>query len=219
MKPSEGQAGPVTSLATALFAALPELAQGDFSERRGACRQSAARRRGGGAADRRRAHPRRRSGAARAPFRSAVAAGAGVACRSIGRTVRASGRRRRARGALRRPSRNWSRPAKSGASPRCALIFTSCCSSNPCSRRSRKRAPASISARRVLRSLPKSCARRPRRRGLLFERNAENGALDERLLADAKTADSLPLLQFTLRQLYERRIEARRRDAADARCL
>ena len=34
------------------------------------------------------------------------------------------------------------------------------------------------------------------------------GALDERLLADANTADSLPLLQFTLRQLYERRSEA-----------
>ena len=44
--------------------------------------------------------------------------------------------------------------------------------------------------------------------GLVFESNAENGALDEQLLADAKTADSLPLLQFTLRQLYERRMEA-----------
>jgi WD40 repeat protein len=44
--------------------------------------------------------------------------------------------------------------------------------------------------------------------GLAFEANAENGLLDERLLADAKTADSLPLLQFTLRQLYERRVEA-----------
>src|SRR5262249_24529970 len=32
-------------------------------------------------------------------------------------------------------------------------------------------------------------------------------ALDDRLLADAKNADSLPLLQFTLQQLYERRVE------------
>src|SRR6516225_4414146 len=43
--------------------------------------------------------------------------------------------------------------------------------------------------------------------GLVFETNAEKGDLGERLLADAKTADSLPLLQFTLRQLYERREE------------
>jgi hypothetical protein len=43
--------------------------------------------------------------------------------------------------------------------------------------------------------------------GLVFESDDKHGALDERLLADAKTADSLPLLQFTLRQLYERRRE------------
>jgi tetratricopeptide (TPR) repeat protein len=43
--------------------------------------------------------------------------------------------------------------------------------------------------------------------GLLFERDAKKGALDERLLADARTADSLPLLQFTLQQLYEHRRE------------
>ena len=43
--------------------------------------------------------------------------------------------------------------------------------------------------------------------GLVFETETENGELGERLLADAKTADSLPLLQFTLRQLYERREE------------
>jgi hypothetical protein len=43
--------------------------------------------------------------------------------------------------------------------------------------------------------------------GLLFERDADKGDLDDRLLADAKTADSLPLLQFTLRQLYDQRAE------------
>ena len=43
--------------------------------------------------------------------------------------------------------------------------------------------------------------------GLVFETDTEKGELGERLLADAKTADSLPLLQFTLRQLYERREE------------
>jgi len=44
--------------------------------------------------------------------------------------------------------------------------------------------------------------------GLTFENDPAKGMLDERLLADAKTADSLPLLQFTLQQLYERRVEA-----------
>jgi tetratricopeptide (TPR) repeat protein len=46
--------------------------------------------------------------------------------------------------------------------------------------------------------------------GLTFESDAAKGELDERLLADVESAsnrgaDSLPLLQFTLRQLYERR--------------
>ena len=43
--------------------------------------------------------------------------------------------------------------------------------------------------------------------GLVFETDNQKGELGERLLADAKTAESLPLLQFTLRQLYERREE------------
>jgi Novel STAND NTPase 1 len=43
--------------------------------------------------------------------------------------------------------------------------------------------------------------------GLVFETDTEKGELGERLLGDAKSADSLPLLQFTLRQLYERREE------------
>src|SRR5260221_179652 len=41
--------------------------------------------------------------------------------------------------------------------------------------------------------------------GLVFGTDTEKGELGDRLLADAKSADSLPLLQFTLRQLYERR--------------
>ena len=43
--------------------------------------------------------------------------------------------------------------------------------------------------------------------GLVFETLPVKGALDDRLLADAKSAESLPLLQFTLRQLYEQRAE------------
>jgi eukaryotic-like serine/threonine-protein kinase len=45
--------------------------------------------------------------------------------------------------------------------------------------------------------------------GLTFENEPTKGALDERLLADAKNADSLPLLQFTLQQLYERRSDTK----------
>ena len=44
---------------------------------------------------------------------------------------------------------------------------------------------------------------------LTFESDRGKGTLDDRLLADAKTADSLPLLQFTLQQLYERRVETK----------
>jgi tetratricopeptide (TPR) repeat protein len=43
--------------------------------------------------------------------------------------------------------------------------------------------------------------------GLAFEVDGERGPLDQRLLTDAKTADSLPLLQFTLRRLYEQRVD------------
>jgi hypothetical protein len=43
--------------------------------------------------------------------------------------------------------------------------------------------------------------------GLAFEQDAGHGILDDRLLADARTADILPLLQFTLHQLYERRVD------------
>jgi tetratricopeptide (TPR) repeat protein len=43
--------------------------------------------------------------------------------------------------------------------------------------------------------------------GLTFESDPAKGPLDDRLLADAKNADSLPLLQFTLQHLYERRVE------------
>jgi tetratricopeptide (TPR) repeat protein len=43
--------------------------------------------------------------------------------------------------------------------------------------------------------------------GLAFEVDGDRGSLDQRLLTDAKTADSLPLLQFTLRRLYEQRVD------------
>jgi eukaryotic-like serine/threonine-protein kinase len=43
--------------------------------------------------------------------------------------------------------------------------------------------------------------------GLSFEIDAQSGALDGRLLADAASAESLPLLQFTLRRLYDQRQE------------
>jgi len=44
--------------------------------------------------------------------------------------------------------------------------------------------------------------------GLTYESDPAKGALDDRLLADATTPDSLPLLQFALQQLYERRVQS-----------
>ena len=41
--------------------------------------------------------------------------------------------------------------------------------------------------------------------GLIYERNADGVSLDERLLQDAGDAAALPLLQFTLNELYEQR--------------
>ena len=43
--------------------------------------------------------------------------------------------------------------------------------------------------------------------GLAYETDPAKGALDDRILADAASPDSLPLLQFALQQLYERRVE------------
>ena len=206
MKPSEGQAGAVASLAAALFAALPELAQGDFPT---ADALADNLRRGGAAAARpiaarSRASPRPSAqDGAEQPLRPALVLLVDqleeLFAQAVGDDERA------AFAELSRSS--WQR-AGSGASPRCAPTSTSSCSSSRRSRRSRKPAQASISGRRERPSLPKSCAL-PRRPPASCSRlAAEKGALDERLLADANTADSLPLLQFTLRQLYERRVEA-----------
>ena len=43
--------------------------------------------------------------------------------------------------------------------------------------------------------------------GLAYETDPAKGPLDDRILADAASPDSLPLLQFALQQLYERRVE------------
>ena len=71
----------------------------------------------------------------------------------------------------------------------------------------RRRAPASTSDRPARRSWPRSCADRRRPPGSRSS-GCREGRAGERLLADARTADSLPLLQFTLRRLYEQRADA-----------
>jgi hypothetical protein len=206
MKPSEGQAGPVASLAAGLFAALPELAQGDFPT---ADALADNLRRGGAAAARpivgalgRIAEAAQRERQAEQPLRSGVvllvdqleelfAQAVGDAERaafadSLKQLV-ATGRvwciaTLRAdlyQQLLEQPVLKVMKEAGAGLDL------------GP---------PGAAELAEIVRA-PAAAA------GLVFERDTGHGALDERLLADAKTADSLPLLQFTLRQLYERRIE------------
>jgi hypothetical protein len=98
MRPSDGGAGPLLALASALIAAgaLPELAQGDYPDAAALADNLA---RGGAAASAggARARSHRRGGAAATSQRAAAADGIGVAGRSTRGTVRAGRRRGRAR--------------------------------------------------------------------------------------------------------------------------
>ena len=206
MKPSEGQEGPLASLATALFDALPELAQGDFSTRDVLVDLL---RRGGAAVAR--------------PITSALA-----------RIAEATQRERHVVAPLRATCVLLIDQLEElfaqtvGDDERAA--FAECLKVLVATRlvwcivtlradlyelllrqptlKEIKEAGASLDLgppgpaelAEIVRA-PATAA------GLVFEATPNKGALDERLLADAKTADSLPLLQFTLRQLYERRAD------------
>jgi WD40 repeat protein len=207
MKPSEGQAGPVASLAAALFATLPELAQGDFPT---AAALIDNLRRGGAAAARpvvgaltRIAETEQHERRAELPLRpvlvllvdqleelfaQAIADDERAAFAEVLKELVATGQvwcigtlRADLYELLLRQS-VLKAMKEAGAS----LDLTP---------------PGAAELAEIVRA-PAAAA------GLVFESNAEQGAVDERILADAKTPDSLPLLQFTLRQLYERRTEA-----------
>ena len=119
LKPGEGQAGPVAALAAALFAALPELAEGDFPTAAaladncsGGCRGCPA---GRGCA---RAHRRGRTTRAprRAPLRPALL----LLVDQLDELFAGPMGKKLPREPSPRPSPDSSRTAASGASPRCA---------------------------------------------------------------------------------------------------
>lgn len=204
MKPSEGQSGPLASLATALLTALPELAQGDFPTV-GALTDNL--RRGGPSAARpvvgalaRVAEAMQRKHASETRPRAALAllvdqveelfaqatsdderTGFAQALKELVATgaVWCIGT---LRADLYEP---WLRqPLLNALKEEGASIDLA--PPGPAELAEIVRAPAAAA-------------------GLVFEHHPQYGPLDDRLLADAKTADSLPLLQFTLRQLYDRR--------------
>jgi WD40 repeat protein len=206
MKPGDDRAGPLFSLATALFAALPELAQGDFPT-------------GAMLAD----HMRRGGASAGRPIAGALARAAAASQRALHREdpprvvvlllvdqleeifAQAIGDEERVAFAetlkeLTAAGRVWC-IATLRADLYELLLRQPVLNSLKEAGASLDLGPPGAAELAEIVRAPAAAA------GLLFETDAQHGALDERLLADAKTADSLPLLQFTLRQLYERRVE------------
>jgi eukaryotic-like serine/threonine-protein kinase len=204
MKPSEGQAGPLLSLTTTLFAALPELAEGDFPTPAALADHL---RRGGAAAPVVRALERvaaiaRRERHTDQPLRPAL-----VLLVDQLEELFAQGVDDEERATFAETLKEFvaTRQVWCVATLRADLYELML--KQPVLA-SMKEAGASLDLgppgagdlAEIVRA-PAAAA------GLVFEGDAQHGALDERLLADAKTAESLPLLQFTLRQLYERRVE------------
>jgi tetratricopeptide (TPR) repeat protein len=206
MKPGEGQAGPVASLATALFAALPELAQGDFPTAEAL-------------AD----HLRRGGAAAARPIIGA-----------LGRISEAAQRERHSEKPLPpclvllvdQLEEVFAQAVGDDERAAFAEVIAELVATHEvwCVATLRADLYELLLKQPMLKTLKETgtsvdlgppgaaelaeIVRAPAAAaGLSFENNIQKGALDERLLADAKTADSLPLLQFTLRQLYEHRQE------------
>ncbi len=206
MKPSEAQAGPVASLAAALFDALPELAQGDFPNAEALTDNL---QRGGAAA----ARPvtgalTRIADAAQAKRQSETALRPGLALlvdQLDELFAQAIGEAERTAFAEAVKELIGTRQVWCIATLRADLYEQVL--KQPVLKALKEAGssfdlgpPGPAELAEIVRA-PATAA------GLLFEASREKGELDERLLADAKTADSLPLLQFTLRQLYERRVE------------
>jgi tetratricopeptide (TPR) repeat protein len=206
MKPSEGQAGPLLSLAAALFAALPELAQSDFPTPIALADHF----RGGAAAAARpvvRALERvaeiaRRERHADQPLRPAL-----VLLVDQLEEVFAQGVDDDERAAFAKSLKELvaTRQVWCVATLRAdlyeLLLKQPTLAAMKEAGASLDLAPPGAAELAEIVRAPAAAA------GLVFESDDKHGALDERLLADARTADSLPLLQFTLRQLYERRRE------------
>jgi tetratricopeptide (TPR) repeat protein len=206
MKPGEGQTGPVSSLAAALFAALPELVQGDFSSA-GALADNL--RRGGSPAARpivgalaRVAEAAQRETHSDKPLRPALVLLVDQLDELFAQAV---GDEERA--AFAEAIKELTATGQVWCIATLRADLYELLLKQPVLKALKEAGagldlgpPGPAELAEIVRA-PAAAA------GLLFERSAERGALDDRLLADAKTADSLPLLQFTLRQLYERRVE------------
>jgi energy-coupling factor transporter ATP-binding protein EcfA2 len=206
MKPSEGQAGPVASLSVALFDALPELGQSDFPTAHEL-------------AD----HLRRGGAAAARPV-------AGALVRVAGATQRSRQTSQPLRATLVLLVDQLEELFANTVSDDERAVFSECLKELVttgavwCIATLRADLYEMLLKQPTLKALKESgtsldvgppgpaelaeIVRAPAAAaGFLFETTPAKGALDERLLADAETADSLPLLQFTLRHLYERRTE------------
>jgi tetratricopeptide (TPR) repeat protein len=209
MKPGEGQAGPVAALAAALFAALPELAQGDFPTAEALADHL---RRGGTAAARpivgalgRIAETEQRERHSEQPLRPGLVLLVDqleeIFAQTVGDDERAAFAE--AINELVATGDIWC-IATLRADLYELLLKQPELEAVKEAGASLDLGPPGVAELAEIVRAPAAAA------GLVFENNAQNGALDERLLADAKTPDSLPLLQFTLRQLYEKRVEANR---------
>ncbi|HLH12368.1 MAG TPA: tetratricopeptide repeat protein, partial [Methylovirgula sp.] len=206
MKPSEGQSGPVSSVAAALLAALPELAQGDFPD---AAALSDNLRRGGAAAARpiaralmRIAEAERQERHSDQPLRAALVLLIDQLEELFAQTVHDE-----ERAAFAQAIKELAATGIVWCIATLRADLYELLLKQPMLRELKESgatldlSPPGPAELAEIVHAPAAAA------GLAFEHSAEKGALDERLLADAKTADSLPLLQFALRHLYEQRVE------------
>ena len=206
LKPGEGQAGPLSALATAVFAAVPELAQGDFTT---AANLTDHLRRGGTPtalpivrALARIAEAARRERGSEQPLQPALLLLVDqleeLFAQAIGDEERAA-----FVGCLKElvASRQVWCIATLRADLYELLLRQPVLKTLKESGASLDLGPPGSAELAEIVRAPAVAA------GLVFETDPAGNALDERLLEDAKSADSLPLLQFTLRQLYEHRTE------------
>ena len=203
MKPGEGQSGPLMALATALFAVLPELEQGDFPT---AARLADHLRRGGPptAGPIERAHARAGAAAQRERHSERALRPALLLLVDQLEELFAQAVNDEERAAFVESLKELTAAqvwciATLRADLYEFLLRQPALKAMKETGASLDLGPPGVAELADIVRAPAAAA------GLVFETDAEHGALDERILADAKNADSLPLLQFTLRQLYERR--------------
>jgi tetratricopeptide (TPR) repeat protein len=206
MKPSDGGAGPLAALATALFGALPELAQGDYPNPAALADNLA---RGGGASAQPivRALARVAEEAQRERHTDQVLQPALVLLVDQFEELFAQGVSDQERTAFAESIKELVASGRVWCIGTLRADLYEFLLKQPVLKALKEAGasldlgpPGAAELAEIVRA-PAAAA------GLVFERDVDKGELDERLLADAKTADSLPLLQFTLRQLYDRRVE------------